>query len=57
MKSRVAKESALELEFLSLKEGCIGSSESKLVKLPHCLRIVMAQISIISSSSLNGHLS
>ena len=26
------------LEFLSLKGGCTGSSESKLVKLPHCLK-------------------
>ena len=24
------------LEFLSLKGGCIGSSESTLVKIPHC---------------------
>ena len=24
------------LEFLSLKGGCKGSSESKLVKMPHC---------------------
>ena len=24
------------LEFLSLKEGCSGSSESTLVKMPHC---------------------
>ena len=24
------------LEFLSLKEGCTGSYESKLVKMPHC---------------------
>ena len=24
------------LEFLSLKGGCIGSSESILVKMPHC---------------------
>ena len=24
------------LEFLSLKEGCRGSSESTLVKVPHC---------------------
>ena len=24
------------LEFLSLKEGCRGSSESTLVKIPHC---------------------
>ena len=26
------------LEFLSLKGGCTGSSESKLVKMPHCLK-------------------
>ena len=26
------------LEFLSLKEGCTDSSESTLVKLPHCLK-------------------
>ena len=25
-----------DLEFLSLKGGCIGSSESTLVKMPHC---------------------
>ena len=25
-----------QLEFLSLKEGCIGSSESIPVKMPHC---------------------
>ena len=24
------------LEFLSVKRGCTGSSESKLVKMPHC---------------------
>ena len=24
------------LDFLSLKEGCTGSSESTLVKMPHC---------------------
>ena len=24
------------LEFLSLKDGCTGSSESTLVKMPHC---------------------
>ena len=24
------------LEFLSLKGGCTGSSESTLVKMPHC---------------------
>ena len=26
------------LEFLSLKGGCRGSSESTLVKMPHCWR-------------------
>ena len=32
------------LEFLSLKEGCRGSSESTLVKMPHCWKShVMAQ--------------
>ena len=33
------------LEFLSLKEGCRGSSESKLVKMRHCWKShVMAHI-------------
>ena len=33
------------LEFLSLKEGCIGSSKSTLVKMPHCWKShVTAQI-------------
>ena len=33
------------LEFLSLKGGCIGSSESTLVKMPHCWKShVTAQI-------------
>ena len=27
------------LEFLSLKGGCTGSSESTLVKMPHCWRL------------------
>ena len=26
------------LDFLSLKGGCTGSSESTLVKIPHCLK-------------------
>ena len=26
------------LEFLSFKGGCTGSSESSLVKMPHCLK-------------------
>ena len=33
------------LEFLSLKGGCTGSSESTLVKMPHCWKShVTAQI-------------
>ena len=28
----------LHLEFLSLKGGCTGLSESTLVKMPHCLK-------------------
>ena len=33
------------LEFLSLKEGCRGSSESTHVKMPHCLKShALAQI-------------
>ena len=33
------------LEFLSLKEGCIGSSESIHDKMPHCWKShVMAQL-------------
>ena len=33
------------LEFLSLKGGCTGSSESSLVKMPHCWEShVMVQI-------------
>ena len=36
----------LHLEFLSLKGDCIGSSESTLIKMPHCWKLrVTAQIS------------
>ena len=36
------------LEFLSLKRGYIGSSESTLVQMPHCWKShVMAQITIV----------
>ena len=36
------------LEFLSLKGGCTGSSESTLVKMPHCFKShVMAQIFLL----------
>ena len=35
------------LEFLSLKEGCTGSSESTHVKMPHCLKLhATAQITL-----------
>ena len=35
------------LEFLSLKGGCRGSSESTLVKMPHCWKShAMAQMSL-----------
>ena len=37
------------LEFLSLKAGCTGSSESTLVKMPHCWKShVMAQVYFLS---------
>ena len=37
------------LEFLSLKGGCTDSSESTLVKIPHCWKShVAAQMSFIS---------
>ena len=36
------------LEFLSLKGGCIGSSESTLVKMPHCWKSrVMAHLALV----------
>ena len=39
-----------DLEFLSLKGGCTGSSESKLVKLPHCWKSrVAAQLYAINT--------
>ena len=35
-------------EFLSLKEGCTGSSESTLVKMPHCWKShVAAQLEVV----------
>ena len=40
------------LEFQSLKGGCTGSSESTLVKLPHCWKShVMAQLFFCVNSS------
>ena len=38
------------LEFLSLKGGCTGSSESILVKMPHCWKYHAALIFILPSS-------
>ena len=36
------------LEFLSAKGGCAGSSESKLIKMPHCWKPhVAAQMTIL----------
>ena len=36
------------LEFLSLTGGCRGSSESTLVKMPHCCKLhVVAQYAIV----------
>ena len=37
------------LEFLSSKRGCIGSSEFTLVKMPHCVKShVAAQMSFFA---------
>ena len=41
------------LEFLSLTEGCRGSSESTLVKMSHCWKShAVAQMSLLSFSFL-----
>ena len=41
------------LEFLSLTGGCRGSSESTLVKIPHCWKShVVAQIPLFLSSAV-----
>ena len=43
------------LEFLSLKGGCTGSSESTLVRLPHCWKSrVAAQLVLNNISSYIG---
>ena len=46
------------LEFLNLKGGCTGSSESTFVKMTHCWKYVAAQTSCIlfqqSQSSIGG---
>ena len=36
------------LEFLSLKVGCIGSPESTLVKMPHCWKSHVTAHKILS---------
>ena len=41
------------LEFLSLKGGCRGSSESTLVKMPHCwISHAMAHLAFLISNEL-----
>ena len=45
------------LEFLSLKGGCTGSSESTLVKMSNCWEShVMAQIILHGGSKLNSEI-
>ena len=40
-------------EFLSIKAGCIGSSESTLVKMPHCGKShVAAHLSVYSRTNV-----
>ena len=46
------------LELLSLKGGCIGPSESTLVKMPHCWKShVTAHLLCISTVCMNGKIS
>ena len=43
------------LEFLSLKGGCTGSSESTLVKMPHCWKShATAHILFIITDNVGG---
>ena len=42
------------LEFLSLKCGCTGLSESINVKMPHCLKSHAAALFNINNSSILG---
>ena len=43
----------LHLEFLNLKGGCTGSSESTLVKIPHCWKShVVAHVFVAASKVL-----
>ena len=49
------------LEFLNLKGGCTGSSESPLVKMPHCwkssvmARLTLSVIAVIGNFRCNLH--
>ena len=43
------------LEFLSLKEGCTGSSESRYVKMPHCWKShVTAQLYALAGDKFSS---
>ena len=47
----------LNLEFLSLKEGYRGSSESTLVQMPHCWNShVTAHLQFYAKNNLSGPL-
>ena len=39
------------LEFLSLKGGCTGWSESTLVKMPHCWKLLVAAYLLFAEGS------
>ena len=41
------------LEFLSLKGGCTGSSESTLVKMPHCWKSHLVVKTLLSFTRVN----
>ena len=43
------------LEFLSLKGGCTGSSESTFIKMPHCLKSHVAAHMFMFSSLVYQH--
>ena len=45
------------LEFLSLKEGCTGLSESTLVKMPYCWKshaVAHISVSVITRCAIKG---
>ena len=45
------------LEFLSLKGGCTGSSESTLIKMPHCWKShVTAHVMILLNAIMFSNL-